>query len=233
MTAELEPDDAYLRPGRFIDSGHPDVAAFAARAAAGAEGPRETAVRLYYAVRDQILYDPYMAFDELDTYRASAVVALGRGYCVGKAALLAAAARAQGIAARIAFADVRNHLATPQLIELTGGGLFIYHGIAELRLAGAWVKATPTFNLTLCEKFGIKPLEFDGRTDAILHPYDREGRRHMEYVHEHGAFADVPVETLIRAMRAAYPRLDDFKRGQRGDFAREAEALGRGVRGPA
>ncbi|HYB57957.1 MAG TPA: transglutaminase family protein [Alphaproteobacteria bacterium] len=226
MAAALEPDDAFLRPGRFIDSDHPAVVAFAERVTRGAGQAVAKAVKLYYAVRDEILYDPYVAYDELDTYRASAVLARGRGYCVGKAALLAAAARAQGIAARIAFADVRNHLATPRLLALVDNGIFIYHGITELWLGGRWLKATPTFNLTLCEKLHIKPLEFDGSEDAILHPYDRTGRRHMEYVRQHGSYADVPAEMVMKMMRESHPRLFALKAGARGDFTREAEALG-------
>lgn len=226
MAAALEPDDAFLRPGRFIDSDHPAVISFAERATRGAGQAVAKAVKLYYAVRDGILYDPYVAYDELDTYRASAVLVRGRGYCVGKAALLAAAARAQGIAARIAFADVRNHLATPRLLALVDNGIFIYHGITELWLGGRWLKATPTFNLTLCEKLHIKPLEFDGSEDAILHPYDRSGRRHMEYVRQHGSYADVPAEMVMKMMRESHPRLFALKAGARGDFTREAEALG-------
>ncbi|HLI11485.1 MAG TPA: transglutaminase domain-containing protein [Alphaproteobacteria bacterium] len=217
------PDAEALRPACFVDSAHPAVAAFAARVAGGEPDPVRRAALLYYAVRDEILYDPYVDYGDVESYRASSVLARGRGYCVGKAALLAAAARAAGLPARLAFADVRNHLSTPRLRELVGTDLFIYHGIAELWLGGRWVKATPTFNLSLCEKFHIRPLDFDGHNDAILHPYDRDGRRHMEYVRDRGAFADVPVETIMPAMRAAYPRL--FARNRAGgDFAREAEA---------
>jgi transglutaminase-like putative cysteine protease len=215
-----------LKPGRFIDSDHPAVATFAARAAAGESDPVAAAVKLYYAVRDGVLYDPYVPSDDPDTYRASAVLAKGRGYCVGKASLLAAAARTRGIAARVAFADVRNHLATPRLIELIGTDVFVYHGITELWLDGRWVKATPTFNLTLCEKFRIRPLDFDGRADAVFHPFDRDGRQHMEYLRQRGSYADVPVEIIMPAMLEAYPRLNQFSKGQRGDFAKEAEEQG-------
>ncbi len=221
-TADLA---AYLAPGRFVDSDHPAVTAFAA-ATAGDAAPRDAAVRLYYAVRDDILYDPYRPFDEPATYRASAVLAEKRGYCVGKAALLAAAARAVGIPARIGFADVRNHLATPRLLALVGTDLFIYHGITELWLDGRWVKATPTFNRTLCEKFHIHALEFDGRHDAILHPYDRAGRQHMEYVRQRGIYADVPVDMLMPLMIETYPALTKFAKTARGDFAKEAQDLG-------
>jgi transglutaminase-like putative cysteine protease len=131
----------------------------------------------------------------------------------------------RGIPARIAFADVRNHLATPRLLDLIGTDLFIFHGITELWLEGRWVKATPTFNVTLCEKFGIRSLDFDGRADAVLHPFDRSGRRHMEYVKQRGNYADVPVESIMPAMLEAYPRLVGLKRGPRTDFEKETESV--------
>ncbi|HXP31531.1 MAG TPA: transglutaminase-like domain-containing protein [Stellaceae bacterium] len=219
------PDETYLKPGKYVDSDHPDIIAFAERVAGGARDDVDAAVKLYYAVRDEIRYDPYVAYDLPETYRASAVLAKGRGYCVGKAALLAAAARTRGIPSRLAFADVRNHLATPRLLELIGTDLFIYHGITELWLDGRWVKATPTFNRSLCEKFRTRTLDFDGRSDAMLHPYDRSGRRHMEYVNEHGSFVDVPVESLMPLLIATYPRFVANNRVTGGDFAQEAQAL--------
>ncbi len=223
MDSSATPGTApFLAPGRYVDSDHPAVVEFARRTA-GRSASRDAAIALYYAVRDEILYDPYRAFDEPDTYRASAVLGEKRGYCVGKAALLAALARAIDIPSRIAFADVRNHLATPRLLQLIGTDVFIYHGITELWLDGRWVKATPTFNLSLCEKFRIKPLEFDGAHDAILHPYDRDGRQHMEYVRERGTYADVPLDVIMPDMMATYPALTALAKDARGDFAKEAE----------
>lgn len=227
-TTRGELDSAFRLPARFIDSDNPNVMAFAARVAGAERDPLTVAVKLYYAVRDEIRYDPYMPYDDPETYRASAVLARGRGYCVGKAALLAAAARASGIPARIGFADVRNHLATPRLLALIGTDTFIYHGITELWLDRRWVKATPTFNRELCEKFQLKALDFDGRADALLHPFDRAGRTHMEYLRQRGSYADVPVEIIMPAMRNAYPRLVTLGEGERGDFTKEAEQRSRG-----
>ena len=84
------------------------------------------------------------------------------------------------------------------------------------------MKATPTFNISLCDKFAIKPLEFDGAHDAILHPYDRQGRQHMEYVRVRDSHADVPVDIIRPAMLETYPRLIEALKA-RADFAREAE----------
>ena len=134
-----------------------------------------------------------------------AVLRRERDFCIPKAVLLAALARARGIPARLGFADVRNHLATPRLLQAMGTDLFIYHGYTELHLEGKWVKATPAFNLGLCEKAGVKPLEFDGRSDSVFHQYDRSGRRHMEYVRDHGSYADLPYAEILAAMREAAP----------------------------
>ena len=50
--------DAYRRPGNLIDSEHPEIVAYARRVA-GTGADRERALRLYYAVRDDLRYDPY------------------------------------------------------------------------------------------------------------------------------------------------------------------------------
>src|SRR5499427_7430905 len=153
--------DEFLRPGRFIDSDAESVVTFARQAVGAERDPVARAVRLYYAVRDEIVYTPYCDFRSRETFRASACLARGSGFCVAKAALLAAAARAVGIPARVGFADVRNHLTTPKLRRLMGSDTFYHHGYTELFLAGKWVKATPAFDRRLCEKFGVRPLEFD------------------------------------------------------------------------
>jgi transglutaminase-like putative cysteine protease len=201
-----QPLTPYLQPGRFVDSDHAKVAAFAAEHAKGAD-EREKAVSLYYAVRDRVRYNPFQNFMADDAYRASACLERNVGWCVSKAALLAACARAAGIAARVGFADVKNHLTTPELTAKMGTDLFVYHGYAELQLVGKWVKATPAFNLALCSRFRVKPLEFDGREDSIFHPFDEDNRRHMEYVRWRGEFADVPAEDIKRVFSETYPAL--------------------------
>lgn len=196
----------YLQPGRFVDSDHPKVAAFAAEHAKGA-GEREKAVSLYYAVRDRVRYNPFQNFMADEAYRASACLERNVGWCVSKAALLAACARAAGIPARLGFADVKNHLTTPELTAKMGTDLFVYHGYTELQLDGKWIKATPAFNLSLCKRFRVKPLEFNGRDDSIFHPFDEDDRRHMEYVRWRGEYADVPADDIKRVFRDTYPEL--------------------------
>ena len=208
--------ESYLQPGVYIDSDHPAVVAFAREHVRGSTEIAR-AVSLYYAVRDGIRYNPFLDFTVESAYRASDCLAAGEGFCVGKAALLAACARAEGIPARVGFADVRNHLSTPRLLEYIGSDVFVFHGYCEMFLERRWVKATPAFNLALCTKFRVKPLEFDGRNDSIFHPYDADERRHMEYLRDRGTFADVPASEIQQAFREYYPRLYELGR----DAARE------------
>jgi transglutaminase-like putative cysteine protease len=213
-----------LAPGNYIDSGHPAVIAFSQFNSKG-KSSLERAVSLYYAVRDGIRYDPFLDYSKEETFRASHCLVAGKGFCIGKAALLAACARADGIPARVGFADVKNHLTTPALRERMGSDLFVYHGYTELLLEGKWVKATPAFNVQLCRRFKVKPLEFDGREDSIFHPFDEDDRRHMEYLRDRGSHADVPVAEIMRAFREAYPALVQAGReaagGQGGQAAKE------------
>jgi transglutaminase-like putative cysteine protease len=214
--------ELYLAAGEFIDSSHPEVRAFAQKTTVGAADAVSRAVKLYYAVRE-ILYDPYCAGEDRSYFRASDCLRAKRGFCIPKAALLAAAARSVGIPARVGYADVRNHLSTQKLIELIGGDLFIWHGFTELYVEGRWVKATPAFNLSLCKRFGVLPLEFDGRHDSLFHEYDQGGRRHMEYVRQRGHYPDVPYDTIIADFKKMYPRWLALRAtGEYGDFAREA-----------
>jgi len=202
MTAE-----GYRRPTALLDADHAQIQQFT-RAAVGASGTdRERAVALFYAVRDAVHYDPYTCALDAETLRASRILETGRSYCVGKAVLLAACGRAAGLATRLGFADVRNHLATPKLLKLMGTDVFHYHGFTEFWLEGRWVKATPAFNLSLCERFGVKPLDWDGAQDAVFHEFSRGGARHMEYLAYHEPAADVPIDRLFAAYRRHYPLL--------------------------
>src|SRR3954447_21187270 len=194
----------YLQSGHYVDSTHPKVVAFSEQHAKGAND-REKAVALYYAVRDRVRYNPFQNFMADDAYRASACLERNVGWCVSKAALLAACARAAGIPARVGYADVKNHLTSPELTAKMGTDLFVFHGYTELFMEGKWVKATPAFNLALCTRFRVKPLEFDGINDSIFHPFDEDQRRHMEYLNFRGTYADVPAEEIRRVFAETYP----------------------------
>ena len=221
MQKALDPQT--LQATTMVDSDHPAVIAFAREHARGA-GERERAVALYYAVRDGFRYDPYRIDLSVHGMKGSTVIAKGYGWCVPKAALLAAACRAAGIPARVGYADVRNHMTTERLRQNMGSDLFVWHGYTDIGLDGRWMKATPAFNIELCDRFGLLPLEFDGRADSIYHPFDKAGNRHMEYVAMHGAFDDVPLQRILDAFALQYPNMPLQGSAQAGDFAADAAA---------
>ncbi|WP_236233924.1 transglutaminase-like domain-containing protein [Pseudomonas tohonis] len=216
----------YLRSGRFVDSDHPLVVEFASQNCGASAQPRDQAVSLYYAVRDAIRYNPYAFSRDPGSLKASTALAAGESYCVPKAILLAACARHCGIPARIGLADVRNHLATPRLLQLLKSEVFAMHGYTELYLDGRWVKATPAFNLELCRLFDVAPLEFDGASDSVFHPFNRQGERYMEYLADHGQFEDLPEALFFGHLEKVYPHL--FEPGaafMNGDLHSEAAAV--------
>ena len=219
-------DDRLLSPTPIIDSDHPAVIAYARAAVGEATDPRERAIRLYRAVRDGVIYDPYGFALDVVGLRASTTLENGRGWCVAKAALLAACARAEGIPARLGFADVRNHLNTEKLRAAMGTDLFVFHGNTELLLEGRWVKATPAFNKELCAKFGVEPLEFDGVHDSLLQAHDGAKRTFMEYVRDRGSYHDVPLDEILAAFRENYPTMfpDAGAKKLDGDFGAEGAA---------
>lgn len=213
----------FLAAGTYIDSDSPQVIAFAKQAAAGIADERTAVLRLYTAVRDGITYDPYVNFADPANYRASDVLAAGRAFCIGKAALLAAGARVIGVPARVGYADVRNHLTSRRLYENIKTNVFRWHSYTELFLSGRWLKATPAFDRALCDRVGLKPLEFNGETDSLFHEFDQAGRRHMEYLRDRGPYEDVPFDAIQADFIAHYPGLMD-DHGLAGDFHSEAVA---------
>ena len=198
-------DEAYLLPTAMIDSDSPLILEHAEKIIGTAKGSAiDMAIKLYYAVRDGIWYDPYYPFYRAEHYRASTVLKSGRGYCVSKASLLCALGRACKIPSRLGFATVRNHLATRQLIEYLGTDLFVYHGFTEFYLDGKWVKATPAFNIELCKRHKVAALEFNGMEDSIFHSYNLDKKQFMEYLEDHGTYADIPLDDILSAWKATY-----------------------------
>ncbi len=195
----------YLRATSILDSDSKIIIDFTMSAIKDADDdPILKAINLYYAVRDGIWYDPYTPFHRPEHYRSSNVLKRGRAFCIGKAGLLCAAGRACGIPTRLGFADVHNHLATQQLIDYLGSDIFSYHGFMEFYLEGKWVKATPAFNKELCNRAKVTPLEFNGREDSIFQPYNEEKKLFMEYIRDHGTYADIPVDRIVDAWKETY-----------------------------
>lgn len=212
----------YLNPGKYINSAHPEVIAFANQYKGDTDEPLEQAVNLYYAVRDNFLYNPFSVDLSDEGLKASSVLKRGYGYCVEKANLLAASSRTLGIPSRIGLADVRNHIGSEKLKKLLRTDVFACHGFTELFLNGKWVKATPAFNRSLCEKMGVAPLEFNGLEDSIFQEFDEHEtgeRKFMEYLHYHGSFADVPKDYMKAVLKKHYPHF--FEEGAQAQLAEE------------
>jgi len=201
---EIGPE--YLKPTKFFDFNRDEVRSFASQAAKAAPNAKEKAIKLFYAVRDEIRYDPYSITLEQNSYKASNVLAARRGYCLPKANLLIACSRSLGIPAGIGLSNVYNHLCTNRLRRMMGGkNLFLHHGYAVMFVDNQWVKAAPAFNIELCTKFDVLPTEFDGESDALFQPYDANGRRHMEYDTDHGIWSDFPLGRVATDFRQYYP----------------------------
>lgn len=203
------PPEACLLPTRHFDSDQPDVQAYAAKVVGDATTDIEKSVRLYYAVRDEFRYDPRHFLLTPEQFCGRQILQDKRGFCMPKAVLLSTLARAQGIPSGIGFADVKNHLMPDSMFDSFGQNHPIFHGYSVLYVDGQWLKASPAFNLSMCEKLDTKPLEFDGRSHALFHEYDNKNRKHMEYLHDYGAVADFPYDLVYYEVFAKkYPDLD-------------------------
>lgn len=227
------PDRRCVEASAIIDADHHTIRAFVANCSSACAEDRSRAVALYYAVRDGVRYDPYHFDLSEQGMKASETLRAGRGWCVPKAILLAACCRAAGIPARLGFADVRNHLSTERMRRVMQTDVFFWHGFTEIWL-GRWVKATPAFNIELCEKFGVLPLDFDGVHDSLYHPFDAKGQRHMEYLHERGSYVDLPLEEMRATMHEKYPYLvSQLGEIQSGSFEADVEQETAGEKRPA
>jgi transglutaminase-like putative cysteine protease len=213
----------YLQPTFYVNSDHPAIQEWAHEVVSDATTLKEKAIRLFYDVRDRIFYNPYRIKLLRDSFQASTILQKGRTFCIPKAILMAAGARAVGVPCRLGFADVRGHLTSQSLLDALQTDVFAFHGYVELLLDGKWVRATPTFNRELCENAGVAPLEFDGTQDALFQEYNLKGQSFMEYLRFHGVFADFPHRLMLRVWKQAYPHLFEGEKALELDGDLEAE----------
>jgi transglutaminase-like putative cysteine protease len=199
--------DNYLKSTAFIESDHKDVIEFANRNINNAEHPKTKAINLFYAVRDQIVYDPYTFNLKPDKLKASHVLYNKKSFCVPKAVLMTSVYRAVGIPARLGFANLINHIMGNELKNILKSNLLAYHGYTEIYLNEKWLRVTPTFNIKLCKLLNVAPVEFDGESHAIFPSVDNDGNQFMEYIQYHGTFDDVPLTKIVESMIFHYPML--------------------------
>ncbi|MFH1130488.1 MAG: transglutaminase family protein [Pseudomonadota bacterium] len=196
--------ESFLRPTRFIDFEHESISSLVRDLIRASDSPRIRAQKLFYFVRDKIRYDPFVPMLDPEDYEASTTLKRCAGACIQKAVLLAALSRSAGIPCKLCFADIRSQIVPAELLKLLGTNLFTHHGYNSLFLDQKWVKAAPTFDLAMCEKYSYLPVEFDGTVDAVLPPVDRAGNKHIEYVRHIGEFADLPLEKILKAFEDVY-----------------------------
>jgi len=188
--------EKYLKATSIIDCDHWTIKEKADELTKSQKEIKEKARSLFYFVRDEIKYNPYMPRYLPEHFRASDTLLRKDGFCVQKAVLLVALSRAVGIPARIGFAVIRNHLLPEKMVKMIHSNTLPEHGYAELYLKGRWTKATPVFDLEMCQKNRIIPVEFDGENDAKFHSHNQDGQLHIEYVLDRGPYDDVPLDAI-------------------------------------
>ena len=198
------PLEEYLKPTPVIDCDTRSIKEKVQERTNGQGRIPDKAKSLFYFARDEIKFDGRSPRYLQEHYRASAILAKGGGYCVQKAVVLAALGRAAGIPTRLRFADIRNRHQFAKLVEKIGTNLFIYHGYDEFYIDGRWIKVAPTFDLEMCQKDRIIPVEFDGIKDALLPSHNQDGKPHIEYVCDHGHYPDLPLDELEKARLQGY-----------------------------
>jgi transglutaminase-like putative cysteine protease len=197
----------YLQPTAFIDYESPEVQKFVKNCISEDCGIIDNMLRLYYKVRDTIRYDTYDIISEPLSFKASRTIKRGYGFCIPKAILLAAVARAIGVPSRLGYADVTNHIASEKIRKRMKTNLFVFHSYTDLFLNGKWVKATPAFNKTLCEILEVEPLDFNGKKDSLFQQFDKKGNKYMEYIRDRGIFDNLPYEEMMNTFEIFYPHI--------------------------
>ncbi len=170
------------------------------------ENDIEKGVKLFYFVRDQIKYvvkydNEYYSRENL---KASATLKRGYGFCIQKAVLLAALARASGIPSRLHFNDIVNHMTSKKYMEYVGNDKFLYHGYTELYLNGKWVEANVAFDKELCIKKNWPVVEFDGIKPGLFAHHDETGKPFIDYIKDHGTYDRVPYSRIVLTWMIGY-----------------------------
>ena len=161
----------------------------------------------FLKVRDGWRYNPFTIYVKREKFKASHIAQNSEGHCIDKSTLFVAGLRALNIPARIRLAKVANHIAVESLVKRLGNNTIAPHGIAEVYFEGKWLKVSTAFNKTLCNKYNVDALEFDGTEDAMLQSFNRDKQEFMEYLEDYGHFADVPFEFILKVFEKNYPQI--------------------------
>ena len=195
---------AFLAPSPGVDCEDGRIRDLSARLTRGLSSSREKAAALFLFARDQVRYVPYAPFESIEDYLGPVVLERGYGFCTQKTSLLVGLCRAAGIPARFRYADLVNHNMPGRLEWVMQSNRMIFHTYAELFVEGKWLKATPSFEHSLCEKMGWRLVEFDGTADAVLPATDLSGRPHIGYLLDRGPDAGIPLQDMLAAWLEGY-----------------------------
>lgn len=177
---------------------------------------KDIAISIYLFVRDHWDYFPYRFSLKEEDWKASNICSLEKGHCLDKAIIMISLLRASKIPARLGLAKVKNHIGVDDIVKKFGNDVLLPHGYVEVFLNDTWVKATPAFNASLCDKLGVDVLEFDGENDSLFQAFDKNGTQSfMEYLEDYGTFDNVPLPYMLELMKETYPplRKNDVKLG--------------------
>jgi hypothetical protein len=145
-----EPTRAFLAATVFCDLEHPEVRALAEQLAAGSAGARDTALRMFRWVRDEVLY----FFGPWGT-TASHTLRVREGTCTNKANLLVALLRAAGIPAAygVLRVDAQGYWGSvaPGFLRQQASALST-HVHAAAHLDGRWTRCDPSADRQIAEK---------------------------------------------------------------------------------
>jgi len=197
----------YLEASYYFDYNNKAIQELIASCTTPTQTDKEKAIAMYTRVRDQWRYDPYHISLSKEKYKASYIATKQSGNCVEKSILLIACLRGLGLPARLHLGKVKNHLAVERLTEKFGSNELTPHGMGNVVLNGKWLKMSPAFNASLCEKLKVAPLAFDGDQHSFLQQYNSEGNQFMEYTADYGYFEDVPLDFMIQNLKTHYPHI--------------------------
>ncbi len=206
--------EQYLQATDYIDYEHPHIQQILEDLDLDGLSDVDKAVKLFYYVRDTISYSAKVSLLDPKIFRASFTLQQPTSFCIPKALALCALSRAVGIPARIHLVDFYNHRLSDKLEEIWGTKVMAGHCYTELHLNGKWIKATPSLDSGTCDRHEFVQVEFDGTSDAIIKEQDRQGRKHAEYIKDHGAYADLPLTKVMEIFDTNYGPLTPERMAQ-------------------
>jgi transglutaminase-like putative cysteine protease len=141
--------EEFLRASELCDCNHPLVIATAEKIAGATKIPKDTAIRIFYFVRDKI---PLSFLDPWKT--ASETLRINKGNCLTKATLQVALLRSVGIPARFRIFEFKGNnpdqwegilpkFAVSRIPERFS------HYFAEIYIKGRWIMGDATFDKAL------------------------------------------------------------------------------------